>query len=62
MLVEAESLFNDGTAAVLFGIALTLSTGGHVAPTAMAAVSHSHTGTMTISVAPVRWKKSMDMG
>jgi CPA1 family monovalent cation:H+ antiporter len=30
LLVEAESLFNDGTAAVLFGIALTFSGGGQV--------------------------------
>jgi len=31
LLVEAESLFNDATAAVLFGIALTIATGGPIA-------------------------------
>jgi monovalent cation:H+ antiporter, CPA1 family len=30
LLVEAESLLNDGTAAVAFGVALTLATGGNV--------------------------------
>ncbi len=30
LLVEAESLFNDGTAAVFFVIALTITTGAHV--------------------------------
>ncbi len=30
MLVEVESLFNDGTAAVLFGVALAAATGGTV--------------------------------
>lgn len=30
LLVEAESLFNDGTAAVAFGIALVLATGSHI--------------------------------
>lgn len=28
LLVEAESIFNDGTAAVVFGVALTIATGG----------------------------------
>ncbi len=31
LLVEAESLFNDGTAAVLFGVALAATTGANVA-------------------------------
>lgn len=37
LLVEAESLFNDATAAVLFSIALAFSTGGHVAAPNIAA-------------------------
>lgn len=32
LLVEAESLFNDGTAAVAFTIALALATGGTISP------------------------------
>lgn len=32
VLVEAESLFNDGTAAVLFGLAITLLSGGSATP------------------------------
>src|SRR5882762_4266411 len=31
LLIEAESLLNDGTAAVALGIALTLSSGAHIA-------------------------------
>ncbi len=32
VLVEAESLFNDGTAAVLFGVALAIAAGSEVTP------------------------------
>lgn len=32
LLVEAESLFNDGTAAVVFGVVFVWATSGHVAP------------------------------
>jgi len=36
MLVESESLFNDGTAAVLFAICLELALGGAITPVEMA--------------------------
>lgn len=36
LLVEAESLFNDGTAAVAFGLVLAIAAGGEVAPGAIA--------------------------
>jgi CPA1 family monovalent cation:H+ antiporter len=32
LLVESESLFNDGTAAVAFGVAVALASGRHLAP------------------------------
>lgn len=35
-LVEAESLFNDSTAAVAFGIAIAIATGGDISPTGIA--------------------------
>jgi monovalent cation:H+ antiporter, CPA1 family len=35
LLVEAESLFNDGTAAVAFGIAIVLASGQHLGPLAI---------------------------
>lgn len=37
LLVESESLFNDGTAAVAFGVAVALSSGQHLAPLEIAA-------------------------
>ena len=37
MIVEAESLFNDGTAAVLFGLVASIAGGGAVTPEAIAA-------------------------
>jgi CPA1 family monovalent cation:H+ antiporter len=36
LLVEAESLFNDGTVAVLFGVALVAMSGGNVQPLSVA--------------------------
>lgn len=36
LLVEAESLFNDGTAAVFFGVVLTWATTGQLTPTEIA--------------------------
>jgi CPA1 family monovalent cation:H+ antiporter len=38
VLIEAESFFNDGTAAVAFGIVVALASGQHLTPLGISAM------------------------
>ena len=55
LLVEAESLFNDGTAAVAFGIAVAFAAGHHTTPLAVAGTLLLTVGGSILCGAAVAW-------